>query len=301
MRVRPLIKRITIVVVLLLLSLLIGWPLYNTGVLIIRHEEVRIPSGDVELAATISIPRWGAGPFPALVSVHGSGPIRRQDIRSDWRRLVPHGVVVLTYDKRGVGESTGRFEEVARVSSESQLSALAADARACLEFLKKHPKVDPRRVGFFGGSQAGWIIPIASDGRTDVAFNIILSGAATSYGLEMHYSSLTGEGRRPSQGLTPQEIERRLESYDGVIGFDPLPILTRMKTPTLWLLGERDLSIPTERSFKTLEKLRQQGVPITIKVYPNGDHGLHDALTGKRLPYWEDTVDWLRNQSILTQ
>ena len=78
-------------------------------------------------------------------------------------------------------------------------------------------------------------------------------------------------------------------------------MLTRVKTPSLWLLGARDLSTPAERSRQNLEKLREQGMPITIKVYPNGDHGLHDVSTGRRLPYWEDTVEWLQEQGILRQ
>ena len=112
---------------------------------------------------------------------------------------------------------------------------------------------------------------------------------------------MTGDGHRPSQGLSPEEIERRLQSYDGPTGFDPLPLLSRTKTPTLWLLGARDLSIPAERSAQILERLREQGVPITIKIYPNGSHNLYDASTGRRLPFWEDTVDWLQKQSILGQ
>ena len=81
-------------------------------------------------------------------------PCAARILAADWRRLVPQGIVVLTYDKRGVGESSGRFQEVRIASSEEQLRTLAADARACLEFLKSHPRVDPKRVGFFGGSQA---------------------------------------------------------------------------------------------------------------------------------------------------
>jgi dienelactone hydrolase len=299
MRMRPFIKWIIFGTVLLLLGFFVGLPVYNTKILTIRHEEVRIKSGDVELAATISMPRWGSGPFPALVSVHGSGPMRRQDISGDWRNLVPHGMVVLTYDKRGVGESSGRFGEVRTEFSEAWLGTLATDARACLEFLKRHPRVDPQRVGFFGGSQASWIIPIASDGQTDVAFNVILAGAATSVGVETYYSSMTGDGRRPVEALSPEEIERRLQSYDGPTGFDPLPVLRRAKTPSLWLLGARDLSTPAERSSQNLEELRKQGAPITVKVYPNGNHGLHDISTGRRLPFYEDTVEWLHKQEIL--
>jgi dienelactone hydrolase len=299
MRVRPYIKWVAIVAVLTLVGVFVGLRAYNTRVLFVRHEEVRIQSGDVELAATISIPRWGSGPFPALVSVHGSGPMRRQDLSGDWWRLVPHGIVVLTYDKRGVGESSGRFQEVRLASSEEQLRTLAADARACLEFLKKHPRVDPQRIGFFGSSQAGWIIPLASDGRTDVAFNVILAGPATSSGIETHYSALTGDGHRPVEPLSSEEIERRLQSYNGPHGFDPVPVIARAETPSLWLLGARDLSTPSERSRQALEKLKGQGAPITIKVYPDGDHGLHDISTGRRLPYYEDTIDWLKKKGIL--
>ena len=299
MKLRRSIKRIIILVVLILVGVLIGLPVYNTGVLVIRHEEVRIKSGDVELAATISSPRWGAGPFPAVVSVQGSGLVQREHLSGDWRRLVPHGIVVVTYDKRGVGESSGRFQEVRLASSEEQLRTLAADARACLEFLKNHPRVDPKRLGFFGGSQAAWIIPLATDGQTDVAFNVILAGPATTSGIETHYSALTGDGHRPVEPLSTEEIERRLESYDGPHGFDPLPVLARSKTPSLWLLGARDLSIPTERSRQALEKLRAQGAPITVKVYPDGNHGLHSETTGKRLPFYEDTVEWLKKVGIL--
>lgn len=298
MKMRRFIKWIAIAAVILL-GVFLAVIAYETGALTIRHEEVRIQSGDVELAATISIPRWGSGPFPAVVGVHGSGPRRRQDQSGDWRRLVPHGIVVLTYDKRGVGESSGRFQEVRLASSEEQLRTLAADARACLEFLKTHPRVDPQRVGFFGGSQASWIIPLAADGRTDVAFNVILAGAATSSGIETHYSLLTGDGHRPVEPLSSEEIERRLESYNGPTGFDPVPVLARGKTPSLWLLAARDLSTPAERSRQTLEKLREQGAPITVKVYPDGNHGLHDVSTGRRLPYVEDTIEWLRKQGIL--
>ena len=118
------------IVGVMILAVVLGVAAYETGVLTIRHEEVRIQSGDVELAATISMPRWGSGPFPAVVSVHGSGLVRRQDLSSDWRRLVPEGMVVLTYDKRGVGESSGRFQEVRLTTSEEQLRTLANDARA---------------------------------------------------------------------------------------------------------------------------------------------------------------------------
>lgn len=292
-------KVIAVALVLLLAIASSAVLLRVTGVHRIRHEQVKVSSRGVELAATISLPRWGSGPFPAIVTVHGSGPRRAQDSRIVWRNLVPEGVVVLTYDKPGVGESTGRFEEVRTDTSEQQLRGIADDVLACLELLRKHPQVDPKRVGLFGGSQAGWIIPLAGDVQKDIPFSVILSGPATSYGMEMYYSSLTGEGQRAGSGLSADEIEQRLNTYNGLAGYEPLPVLARSTTRTLWLFGERDIDIPARRSAMILRELQGEGAPFTIKVYPNGNHNLEDHGTGSELDFWPDVVNWLRERQVL--
>ena len=283
----------------LLLAVAVVVLLRVTGIHRIRHEQVKVTSRGAELAATISIPRWGSGPFPAVVTVHGSGPRRAEDLRIVWRNLVPEGMVVLNYDKPGVGESTGRFEEVSTDTSEQQLRGIAEDVLACLEVLRKHPHVDPKRVGLFGGSQAGWIIPLASDAQKDIPFSVILSGPATSYGMEMYYSSLTGEGQRAASGLSADEIEQRMNTYNGPAGYEPLPVLARSKTPTLWLFGERDIDIPARRSVTILKEIQGRGAPFTIKVYPNGNHNLEDSATGSELNIWVDIVGWLRERQVL--
>lgn len=292
-------KKLLALTALLLLGSAFGVYAYITGFHRIRHEQVRISSHGAELAATVSLPRWGSGPFPAVVAVQSSGPRQAQDLRIVWRNLVPEGVVVLTYDKPGIGQSTGRFEEVRTDSSEQQLRASADDVLAFLEFLKKHPMVDAKRVGLFGGSQAGWIIPIACDVQKDIPFSVILSGPATSYGLEMYFSSLTGEGIRAGSGLNTEQIEQRLNTYSGLAGYEPLPVLTRMKTPTLWLYGERDIDIPAQRSARIITELQAKGAPFTVKVYPDGNHNLEHYSTGKQLKYWPDIVEWLRKQKVI--
>lgn len=291
-------KAITAAVSILITAAVVGI-LWVTGLHTIRHEQVRFLSRETELAATISIPRWGSGPFPAIVCVHGSGPRRAEDLRIVWRNLVPEGVVVLTYDKPGVGDSTGSFEEVRTDSSEQQLKLIADDVLAAREVLKRHPMVDPERVGLFGGSQAGWIIPLAGDRQADIPFSVIVSGPATSYGVEMYFSSLTGEGQLRGSGLSSDEIEQKLDEYTGPAGYEPISVLSRSKTPTLWIFGERDTDIPARRSAMILTRLEAQGAPFTIKVYPNGDHNLQDHSTGAQLDLWPNVVDWLRNQHVL--
>jgi dienelactone hydrolase len=117
--------------------------------------------------------------------------------------------------------------------------------------------------------------------------------------MEMYYSSLTGEGLSAGSGLSPDEIEQRLNTYNGLTGYEPLPVLARSKTPTLWLFGERDIDIPARRSAMILRGLETRGAPFTIKVYPNGNHNLEDDATRKELSYWPDIVDWLRQRQVL--
>ncbi|HJR58936.1 MAG TPA: prolyl oligopeptidase family serine peptidase [Vicinamibacterales bacterium] len=215
-------------------------------------------------------------------------------------RLVPEGIAVLTYDKRGVGASSGEFISVGTGTSEAYMPVLAADALECLRALRRHPRVDPLRAGFLGASQAGWIIPMALSKASpgEAAFAIIQSGPATSVGLEMEYSRLTGDGTRAAAPMTADAIDRRLAEYAGAHGLDPVPLLAKLGTPTLWLLGDRDASIPIRQTQQNLQQAIAGGAPITVKTYPDADHGLAFP-GGHAAPYWDDTLRWLRAGKIL--
>ena len=76
-------------------------------------ETITFQNGDVTLAGTLDLPA-GEGPFPAIVTVHGSPPLTRNDIYNlnISHFFVQNGYAVLQYDKRGAGESTGEYPEV---------------------------------------------------------------------------------------------------------------------------------------------------------------------------------------------
>ena len=130
-------------------------------------EHVSIPAGGVVLAATLHLPA-STTPRPAVVLVHGSGPGTRDQLQDETSALTALGLAVLAYDKRGAGDSTGDW-------TSSSLADLAADARAALAWVRKHPDVDAGRAGYWGVSQAGWVLPEAAK-RSDPAFLIIVSG-----------------------------------------------------------------------------------------------------------------------------
>ena len=129
----------------------------------------------VRLAGTILTPP-GAGPFPAVVFVTGSGPQNRNEellghkpflVIADY--LARHGIASLRYDDRGVAASTGKF-------AASTSADFADDAQAAVEFLRKQPGVAAGRVGIIGHSEGGLIAPMVAARDSNVAFIVLLAG-----------------------------------------------------------------------------------------------------------------------------
>ena len=228
------------------------------------------PSGDIRLAYRLDRPA-GTGPFPAIVMGHGSGQATRHQLGSLAQRFVDAGFAVLRYDKRGVGDSGGVYEIAGNVAnSERVFPILAGDMLAGVEFLKTRSDVDPARIGLFGGSQAGWIIPIAASRSSDVKFMILVVGPTVSVGVENYYSSLVENS--PSASL--EDAYARSRVYAGPHGYDPRSTLESLSTPGLWLLGGVDRSIPTPLTVEVLQSLQDSGRPYGWIVYPGADHNL---------------------------
>jgi alpha-beta hydrolase superfamily lysophospholipase len=73
-----------------------------------------------------------------------------------------------------------------------------------------------------------------------------------------------------------------------------------LRVPTLWLLGDRDESVPTFASVRVLETIRQAGNNShTVIVYPETDHGLRNVGTRRSAPIWEDMRAWLEDGGVL--
>ncbi len=139
-----------------------------------ERQDVTYASGEVTLAGTLTRPR-GAGRFPAVLLISGSGPQNRDEELFGFKpfaviadHLTRHGIAVLRVDDRGVGRSTGVFREASSLD-------FAQDARAGMRFLRRHPNVDARRIGLIGHSEGGLIGPMVAAGNDSVAFLVLLA------------------------------------------------------------------------------------------------------------------------------
>jgi pimeloyl-ACP methyl ester carboxylesterase len=138
-----------------------------------RDEEVTFENGAVRLAGTLTLPAV-APPFPAIVLVHGSNALTR-DAFGPWTRFFAGlGYAVLAFDKRGTGRSTGDWKQ-------ADFATLAGDVLAGVRLLQGREDVQQDRIGLWGASQAGWIMPIvAVRAADDIAFMIVHAGSGTT-------------------------------------------------------------------------------------------------------------------------
>jgi pimeloyl-ACP methyl ester carboxylesterase len=133
----------------------------------------------ITLAGTLTIPD-SAGPFPAVLLISGTGPNDRDQLIWGHRiflvladHLTRRGIAVLRYDDRGVGRSTGNYDE-------GTFEDFKKDALAGVEFLKTLPQIDAQKIGLAGHSEGGAIAPMAAAESTDVAFMVLMAGPGSS-------------------------------------------------------------------------------------------------------------------------
>jgi dienelactone hydrolase len=282
------------------------------------HEDVRFTHGDLVLAGTLIAPR-AAGPHPAVVLVHGSGPAAREAVLPYARFLVRRGLAVLAYDKRGVGGSTGDWDR-------ATFDDLAADVVAAAAWLRTRRDIDPGRIGLLGISQAGWVMPLAAARVRDLAFLISISGpgiAAAETTLDQARNEMTSRGMRPQAVDRVVSLMQRQYDYvrtgagwDAYLAersalaarmgpappdtfpdvpdhplwdrirrlyfYDPAPTLRQLRVPTLALFGALDNNIVAEKNQAAWEAaLKAGGHPdYTLRVLPGADHLQLEARIG---------------------
>ena len=126
-------------------------------------RETTFKSGALTLAGRLVLPK-GPGRAPIVVMVHGSENYSGRDIYPQQWMLPANGVGVFVYDKRGTGHSEGKYTQ--------DFDVLATDAVAAMGEARRLAGSRAGRVGFAGGSQGGWVAPLAAS-RTRADFVVV--------------------------------------------------------------------------------------------------------------------------------
>lgn len=263
-------------------------------------EDVTFTSADgTKLAGRLSLPSF-TSPIPAFMMLHGSEQGTKDNFGNKVMAhfMVSQGIAILNYDKRGVGDSEGVYVEAA---SEGNLKKHAEDAVAGANYLASRPEIDAQRIALIGGSQAGWVIPLAAAQSADISSFVIISGPVTSTHQEDVFSSYTNDGESVTQ-YDDAEITQRLRGLKPG-GFDPIPILAELEQPGLWLWGSVDKNQPVTFDAENLQALMNAGRDnFSYIIFPYGDHNLNETPNGlfaempysPRVLFYSSLADWIK-------
>jgi dienelactone hydrolase len=127
-------------------------------------------SNDVKLVGRLVLPR-GTEKVPVVVLVHGSEHDSALDSYALQRMFPAQGIGAFVYDKRGTGLSGGTYTQ--------DFNVLANDAINALHEARRLAGPRSGRIGYQGGSEGGWVVPLAVN-RVPVDFAIVSFGLAVT-------------------------------------------------------------------------------------------------------------------------
>ena len=266
------------------------------------HEQsVTIGTDPWQLPGTLTEPS-GAGPFPALVLVQGSGPHDEDETIGPnkpfkdlaWG-LASRGIVVLRYEKRTHKYATQIAKDSTNFTAKEEVTD---DARAAAALLSTHPEVDMKRIYVLGHSLGGTLAPRIAEGDEQIAGIIIMAGSTRSLGPIVvdqvkYLSSLSGAvGEAAKKQI--EAAEKFARDYDSptlkpgetvsmmgiplpasyvldLRSYDPAATAARLKKPILVLQGESDFQV-TRKDLEGWEQALAGHNNVTMKSYPGLCH-----------------------------
>jgi uncharacterized protein len=283
--------------------------------------ELRATNGELSLAGTLHRPDGESR--ATVLMVPGSGPSDRDNdvyfpaIRAG---LLDRGIAAASFDKRGVGESTGDWRDTGPAEQAADVAAQLACLRA--------QGVDPVRLGLFGHSQGGWVVLEVAAADPAVALVVTNSGPGVTmarqerFATEAHMLAAGAPADAVAGALVTQDalmaLVRAGADFDAVqaaagddrhgpgddaelelvrrwLDHDPRPALERLTCPLLAIFGGQDLVTPVEESIAVLRAARADGRgELEIVTLPDGDHRLHTGEPPALHSAYDTTLgDWI--------
>jgi dipeptidyl aminopeptidase/acylaminoacyl peptidase len=201
---------------------------------------------------------------PFLLRIHG-GP-NGQDghsFSSERQFFAAKGYAVLAVNYRG---SAGRGQKFSRAIAADWGHYEVDDLEAGVEYAIRSGVADPDRLGVGGWSYGAILTDYLI--ATDTRFKAATSGAGTAFTVAFY-----GTDQYISQ--YDEEIGPPWKAFDTYVKISyPFLHADRIKTPTLFLGGERDFNVPVQGGQQMYQALRSLGIDTQLIIYPNETHGI---------------------------
>ncbi len=227
--------------------------------------------------------------YPAILWIHGGSNMQDDHallfdlypLQMERQLFAARGYVVLAVNYRG---SSGRGAAFTQSIFADWGDREVADLLAGVDEAVRKGIADPDRLGIGGWSYGGISTDyvIASDPR----FKAAMSGAGSAnvfatYGSDQYIHQYETELGPPYRA---PDLYQKL-SY-------PLLRADRIRTPTLFMGGEKDFNVPIIGSEQMYQALRALGVPTELVIYPGQFHILtRPSFIRERLDRWAAWFD----------
>jgi len=255
-----------------------------------QERQVTVGDGEWKLPGTLTVPA-GAGPFPGVVLVHGTGPNDRDEtiggskmFRDLAEGLASRGIVVVRYEKRtrqygakmaGRGNTTVKEETV-------------DDAVAAAALLRAQKEVDPKRIYVIGHDLGGYVAPRIAEQEGKLAGLVILAGNVRPLEdliLEQSRNSNMSNEKldqlkklvarikalEPEDADAPPILGMRVPYLLDLKGYDPAAMAAKLGIPVMVLQGERDFQV-TMADFALWKSALGSRKDAVLRSYPALNH-----------------------------
>ncbi|HWN58644.1 MAG TPA: alpha/beta fold hydrolase [Methylomirabilota bacterium] len=262
-----------------------------------HSEDVTV--GEYKLPGTLTVPK-GAGPFPAAVLVHGSGPEDRDEtigpnhpFADIAQGLSSRGITVLRYDKRTMMYSAN----IATVDEE-----VIDDAVAAVNLLRTRRDVMADRIVVVGHSLGAMLAPEIAKKAAPVAGLVMLAPAGRKLAVAVvqqlrSFGATSGgfvETEREAEEISAHKMPASGKFMGAPASYfydldarDEVAIARSLDVPILILHGGRDYQVIDEDIQHWQDGLK--GAPrVKVETFPTLNH-LFIAGQGKPNPSEYDT------------
>lgn len=211
----------------------------------------------------------GSKPAPAVVFFHGFTGNKSEAHRifvQQARRLAKEGIGCLRFDFRGSGDSEGEFVEMT-------VAAEREDAEAALEWVRRHPDVDPARIGILGISMGGMIAAFAMERHPELCAAVLWNPVGFPAAIRDRRNTPESLEELRKFGVVNRwgfAVSRAfLEEMDHL---KPVEAAPRGRVPTLIVIGTADESVPPDDGRAYEAALRSAGIPCRLHAIEGADH-----------------------------
>lgn len=241
-----------------------------------------------------------------ILFVHGDGPLTYDAegyYELVWQPLRQLGYAIFSWDKAGVGSSSGNWLNQSMLDRQSEVNA-------AIQFIQSQYGYTKETTGLLGFSQAGWVLPVIAAQSNDIGFMIGIGFASNWKQQGRYYSKV----KHTLANKTSAAIELELANYEQDFSFlktqpsydeyvksdedfkgddkqamspdryqfvlknmnaDALKEYSKVSVPSLFMWGEDDLNVDAKQEFELIKDVKNAW--LTLKLISGANHGMLDS------------------------